>query len=291
MPLLLHAGRPPAPHDLWGAWNLEPTLVLGLGLLALVYWRGRARGGASEDNRWRRRAFAVAFAGVVLALVSPLDALSGALASAHMVQHVLLLLVAAPLFALSAPGGALLRGSPPSLRRTTARWRRRLRLTRRNLRVTRHPVVVWLVHVATLWLWHASVPYGAALEHEALHIFEHATFLGTGVLFWRVVVGSVASGRVSHGAGLLLVFTMALQSAFLSALLTFAPEPWYEQYATTTAAWGLDHLADQQLAGAIMWVPAGIIYVAVGLSLLVTWLRAVEDDQLRFERSALAGPS
>ncbi len=218
--------------------------------------------------------------GVGVALLSPLDALSVALASAHMVQHVLLLLVAAPLFALSAPVATLLRGAPAVVRQGSVAWRRRLRLTRANTGPLRHPVAVWLLHVGTLWFWHAAVPYEAAVEHHLLHVVEHASFLVTGVLFWHVVVAARALDRASHGLGVLLVFAMAMQSVFLSALLTFAREPWYSVYTATTAPWGLDPLADQQLAGVIMWVPAGLVYVAAGLGLLVAWIRATERHEL-----------
>jgi putative membrane protein len=277
--VLAHSGRPPAPHDLWGAWNLDPALILGAGVAAWAYRRGCSSGRDPVDI-WRARCFAAALVAIGVALVSPLDAASGALASAHMVQHVLLLLVAAPLLALSAPSTALLRGSPAVVRRAGGRWRRRLGLTRGNLRLLRHPVAVWLLHVTTLWFWHAAVPYDAALHHRLLHVLEHASFLVTALLFWRVVIGARAADRVPNGFGVLLVFAMAMQSVFLSALLTFAREPWYSGYATTTAAWHLEPLADQQLAGVIMWIPAGLVYLAAGLGLTVAWVRTAERQDL-----------
>jgi putative membrane protein len=274
--LLAHADRPPAPHDLWRAWNLDPLVITGLVVAAWAYRRGRARGPTSRDDPWRAPCFAAAIAAIAIALVSPLDALTSALASAHMVQHVLLVLVAAPLLALSAPSATLLRGSPLAVRRTVPRWRRRLHLTRAKLRALRDPVTVWLLHVATLWFWHASGPYDAALDSEPLHIVEHTTFFVTALLFWHIAIGARASGRVANGYGALLVFAMALQSTFLSALLTFAGTPWYSSYATTTRAWHLDPLADQQLAGLIMWIPAGLVYLGASLALIITWVRATE---------------
>ena len=279
-PVLAHPGQPPAPHDLWSAWNLDPVLLLGLLLAAWAYRRGQTGGPRRQVDRWRARCFTMALVALGLALVSPLDAASGALASAHMVQHLLLLLVAAPLLALSAPSSAILRGSPLAVRRAAGRWRRRLGLTHRNLRVLGHPTAVWLLQVGALWFWHAAVPYDAALASEPLHLLEHASFLVTAVLFWHVVVGSRGAGRVSNGLGVLLVFGMAMQSVFLSVLLTFARTPWYAGYANTTAPWGLDPLADQQLAGAIMWIPAGGIYLAAALALLASWLRAAEDGTI-----------
>ncbi len=137
---------------------------------------------------------------------------------------------------------------------------------------------MWLAHVATLWFWHAAVPYDAALASGLIHAVEHGTFLLTGVLFWRTVVGGRTATRVVPGFGVLLIFGMAMQSVLLSLLLTFARTPWYAGYATTTRAWGLDPLADQQLAGVIMWVPAGAVYVVAALLLLVAWVRASEGD-------------
>jgi putative membrane protein len=282
-PILAHPGQPPAPHDLWGAWNLDPVLLGGLLLAAWAFWRGQTSGPRRPVDSWRARCFSGALVALGLALLSPLDALSGSLASAHMVQHLLLLLVAAPLLALSAPSSAILRGSPLALRRASGRWRRRLGLTHGNLGVLRHPAAVWLLSVGVVWFWHAAAPYDATLDNQLLHVLEHASFLITAVLFWQVVVGVRGAARVSGGLGVLLVFAMAMQSVFLSVLLTFARTPWYSGYAATTAPWGLDPLTDQRLAGVIMWIPAGVIYLVVALALLVTWIRATEREMSRSE--------
>ena len=230
-PILAHPGQPPEPHDLWGAWNLDPVLLGGVLLAGWAYWRGQTSGPRRPVDSWRARCFTVALVALGLALLSPLDALSNALASAHMVQHLLLLLVAAPLLALSAPSSAILRGSPLALRRASGRWRRRLGLTHGNLSVLRHPAAVWLLSVGIIWFWHAAAPYDATLDNQFLHVLEHASFLVTAVLFWQVVVGVRGAARVSGGLGVLLVFAMAMQSVFLSVLLTFARTPWYSGYA------------------------------------------------------------
>lgn len=178
-----------------------------------------------------------------MALFSPLEAMAHSLASAHMVQHLLLILVAGPLLAVGL----------------------RLRMSLRWL----PPVAAWLLHTATIWFWHAPGPYVAAVANPLLHGLEHLSFLITAVLFWA----AVGMGRDVSGLGILLVFAMTLQSVLLSVLLTFAETPWYWVYSATTRAYGLEPLADQQLAGVIMWVPAGLVYTGIGLSLLVTWIR------------------
>jgi cytochrome c oxidase assembly factor CtaG len=283
--LLAQNSTPLGPQEVWGAWSLEPTVLLGLSVTIFVYRRGqlarstRPDGRASRsggDARWRTWCFTGGLAAVAVALVSPLDAMAGVLASAHMVQHVALVLVAAPLLALSAPAHTLLRGTPMAARRATGRWRRRLGLTPRTVRALITPAGAWLLHVGVLWFWHAAAAYDAALSNPLVHVLEHATFLLTALLFWRVVIGG--AGRVAPGYGVLLVFGMSMQSVFLSALLTFASTPWYDGYATTTQAWGLTPLADQQLAGVIMWVPAGAVYLAAGLTLMAGWINATERD-------------
>jgi putative membrane protein len=288
--ILAHPGRPPVPHDLWSAWNADPLVVVGLVVAAWVFWSGRRR---ARTTRGTPRAvyFSLALLVLAVALLSPLDALSRALASAHMAQHLLFTLVAAPLLALSAPASTLVRGAPAVVRRTAGRWRHRLHLTPRKTALLRHPAVAWLLYVGTLWFWHGAVPYDAALASEPLHVLSHATYLASGVLFWRVIVDSARSRGISPGLGVLLAFGAAMQSVFLSALLTFAATAWYSGYTHTTAPWGLEPLADQQLAGAVMWIPGGLIYLGTALALLAAWLREGGPPDLLPESLGAAPPS
>jgi putative membrane protein len=270
--ILTHPDQSLVPHDLWSAWNTDPLVFAGLLVGAWVFWSGRRRARRTHDSR-RPVFFALALLTLAVALLSPLDALSEALASAHMVQHLLFTLVAAPLLVLSAPTSTLMRGAPAVVRRATGRWRSRLRLTPRNTAWLRHPAVAWLLYVGTLWFWHGAVPYDAGLASEPVHVLSHAAYLVTGVLFWRVVIDSARGKGVSPGLGVLLAFAAAMQSVFLSALLTFSGTSWYSGYVNTTAPWGLEPLADQQLAGAVMWIPGGLIYLGTALALLVGWIR------------------
>lgn len=269
-----HAGLPPAPHDLLAAW--EPDLVVAATLL--VVWAVHRHGSRTSgfDLRRRSRLFNGGLAVIALALLTPLDTMSSALASAHMVQHLLLVLVAAPLLAWSRPMPTLMRAVPLGLQRAGWRAARKLRLARPGWGGRIPPFVIWLAYVATLWMWHGAGPYQAALRLESVHAAQHLTFLATGVMFWWFVIG--AGRRVpSEGTRILFVFAAAMQGVLLSALLTFAASPWYSHYLEYTAAWGLDPLTDQQLAGLLMWIPSGVLYTVVALVLLGAWLRQPGD--------------
>lgn len=285
--LLTHAGTGLEPHDMWTAWTFDPLVIAALVGAACAHHRGWRPG---PDTPIRRAAFWGGIVAVAVALVSPIDAMSGVLVSAHMVQHVLLILVAAPLLAVSAPGGALLRGTPLVVRAVTRAARRAVGLDAERLRHLRSPIGRWLLYVVTLWLWHASVVYGLAVEHEALHALEHTTFLASAFLVWSAILGPVRV-RVTRGLGLLGVFTLGLQGILLSVLLTFAREPYYAEHLAPPAAWGLDPLTDQQLAGVLMWIPAGFVHTGIALFLLVSWLREFDDTNDPDELVGAAQPS
>ena len=262
----MHVGAAPRPHDLWTSWSFEPAVVVGLALAAWLYARGvRAlwrRGGRGRVVApWRAWCYAAGLATLAVALVSPLDAMGEALFSAHMVQHLLLVVVAAPLVVLGEPLLATLWALPAGARRGLGRWARTrpVRVAWRGLRL---PAVVWLLHVGTLWIWHAPRLFERALRHPAVHALEHATFFLPALLFWWLLADRRARRRLGFGGSLLLLFAAALQSTVLGALITLAQRPWYLAYYDTTRPWGLSPLEDQQLAGLVMWVPAGFVYLA-----------------------------
>ena len=286
-----HEGSPPAPHDLWTAWTWDPVVVLGLVVGAWVYARGvralwRRAGAGRGIRRWQAAGSALGLATLFVALVSPLDALSSALFSAHMVQHLLLILVAAPLLVLGRPQIAGLWALPPSDRRRLTAWWRRATGPRVAWQALSRPLAAWALHSVSLWVWHLPSLYQAALHSPLIHALEHATFLGTALLFWWSLVHSTTRGRFGYGGGLFYVFTLAAQGTALGALLTFSQTPWYPVYAASVAAWGLSPLEDQQLAGLIMWIPGGLVYLAAGLWLVAAWLQAAEREMRRKERLA-----
>ena len=269
VPLVAHGQSFVTPAEAWGAWNPLALAALGSLFAGLVLVTGRsARHRASP---WRRRSLLGSVVALAIALGSPLEAMAAALASAHMVQHILLVLVAAPLLVVGAPMATVLAAGPARVRGIAVRLARNRGISNMS-RVARVPLVAWFSHAAALWLWHSAVLYDMALHHPWVHAVEHLTFLGTGMLFWSTVLGPHRRYRVSGPAAVLVVFTMGLQSVFLSALLTFSPTAWYGTYAISAPTWGLDPLTDQQLAGLIMWIPAGFVYFGTAITVLVTWL-------------------
>ena len=127
--------------------------------------------------------------------------------------------------------------------------------------------------VIALWCWHLPALYEAALSNGWLHGLEHATFLLTALLSWAAILAAGRRRTNRCGLAVLVLFVLATQSGLLGVLLTFAPRPWYPSYEATTEAWGLTPLADQQLAGVIMWIPAGSVYMVVALLLVSRWIR------------------
>lgn len=258
------------PHDLWSAWNLDPIVVLGMPLVAVLYWSG-ARGRGRPQPR-RSICFAAGMATVAVAVLSPIDALADVLVSGHMVQHMLLIMVAAPLIVMGDPG-TVMRGVPRDVRKPVGRWRHESGLTPARISRLSHPVTIFLASAGAIWFWHASVAYEAAAANPALHALEHATFLLTGILFWNVLLSPRPQSRLSPGASVLLIFAMAMQGVILSALLTFGDTPWYPSYEASAQLWNVDPIDDQRLAGLLMWIPGGLIYTGAALRSMGGWLR------------------
>jgi putative membrane protein len=293
-PLLAHAGRPMQPHDLWRAWSLEPGIVAALLASGWMYARGvervwRRAGVGGGIRRWQAACFAGGWVTLAVAMVSPLHPLGSALFSAHMVQHELLMALAAPLLVLGRPVIPFLFALPIGGRRAAGRWAKAEGVQSAWRGVT-GPFAAWLLHAAALWLWHLPGPYQAALRGEGMHTLQHASFLGTGLLFWWTVVHG-REGRMGYGASVFYLFATAMHSGALGALLTFAPRPLYPAYEGGAAAWGLTALEDQQLAGLIMWIPAGVSYVVAGLIVLAMWMRESERRAARWQARALLRPA
>ena len=246
----------------------EPSALIAVVVGGALYARGVLRlwhraGREHVVHRWQAACFGAGLLSIVVALESPLDNLSADLFALHMVQHLLLILVAGPLLVLGAPLAPLLWALPKASRRPLGSCCRRIALLAR-------PAVAVGLHSLALWLWHLPALYDAALRSRGLHVLEHVSFLATAALLWWTVLHIA---RRSQGLSILYLFGMALQSTLLGALLTFSATPWYTAHLASAPAWGLTPLEDQQFAGLIMWVPGAGVYLAAALGLFAVWFR------------------
>jgi putative membrane protein len=277
--LLFHEGKPHTWHDLARAWSFEPLVVAPLALTAILFAIGLRRLWREAPSRksikpWEACCFFVGWLALFVALVSPVHAWGRVLFSAHMTQHEILMLVAAPLLVLGRPVIAFLWAFPVN-------WSRRignlgkLRWLNRTWRLFTIPFVAWLVHAIVLWAWHIPILFEAVLHNEWVHTAQHLSFLISALLFWWALVHG-PQGVMGYGAAVLYLFTTSLHSGILGALITFAGSVWYPSYVGLTASWGFTPLEDQQLGGLIMWIPAGLVYVIAGMALFAGWLRESE---------------
>ncbi len=287
-PALAHDGEPHGAQNWWAAWSLEPGVMLLLGISAAAYTRGwramvRRGGGASGRLKAQSWAFVAGIFVLAIALLSPLDALAGQLFWVHMLQHNLLMLAAAPLLVLAYPLPAILLGLPAEARRGLGAGWRRLEWLRAAWGIASSPAVAWLLQAVLLWGWHSPFFYQASVENDLVHAIQHFSFLGSALLFWWVTLRTYGGSRANRGLAILYLFTTALYSGLLGALLTFSERLWYPIYAGRAEAWGISALADQQLAGTIMWVPAGMVYLAAALWMMKTWLDDMEAQEAHTE--------
>ncbi len=266
----------PGAQAAFGSWSVDPKLVVALLVTALIYgrgWRVLHRISPARFPAWRAVAFLGGLLTVWIAIASPLDAFSGLLLSAHMVQHLLLLSVAPPLILLGAPFLPILRGLP----RAFAHDGLGPFLTWPALqdfgRTLTHPVVCWFAAAISLCAWHVPAAFQLALASRGWHQFEHACFFGTSLLFWWPVVRPFPSR--SHWplwAIPLYLLAFDVVNTGLCALLTFSERVLYPVYETVPRLFGTTALSDQIAAGVIMWVPGSLIFLTPAVWLIATYL-------------------
>ena len=251
-------------------WQINPWLTGWLCLVLGVYLRGflpRMRKGASAFRPWRACLFVAGIFCFWIAVSSPLDSLGGYLLSVHMTQHLVLIMVVPPLVLAGNPGLPLMMGLPRSIRRNWIEPLLASSSVRKGFARVTSPVVGWVSLVLVTWVWHVPFLYELALVNARWHVFEHLCFTVAAFLFWWPVVQPYPI-RVGFPRWVLIAYllTADIQNTIFSALFCFSERVLYPTYAATSPAIGVDPLADQALAGAIMWVPGGIAFlVPVGV--------------------------
>jgi len=266
---LAHGTSPHAGGGAFSPWDLGALGLLALAGMLYVAGSVRLAARGAVHRRSERLAFAGGWLALVAAILPPLDSLAVSLFSVHMAQHELMMLIGAPLIIAGRPLPVCMAGmgsarrpvatllqSPPA----AAAWR-----------TLTAPVVAWILHGAAVWIWHVPPLYEAAAGSEAIHALQHATCVGTaGLFWWGMLYGRY--GRAGYGAAVFYVFTTTVHTGLLGAILTLATSSFYPGYAVTAAASGVDPIEDQQLAGLIMWVPAGIVLTVAGVALFAAWI-------------------
>jgi cytochrome c oxidase assembly factor CtaG len=278
--LLAHGAETHGDDPSWtfDPWIIVPLLVLGViyvvGSLAL--WQRTSAGRALRE--WQALAFVGSWLTLVAALVSPLHWLGEHLFSFHMIEHEILMAVSAPLLVVARPIGTLLWSLPRDIRLAAGRLLKRpaVSITWAWLSAGRNAT---LIHGVAIWAWHAPVLFDAAVASVAIHRLQHLSFLLTAILFWWSVLR-----RSNAGLAAWHLFITMLHTSVLGALMALAPRVLYQPQTATAAASGLTALEDQQLAGLIMWVPAGTLYAGAALALVALWIKRSSErraDALR----------
>ncbi len=267
---------------LTSTWDLQPSVLLGCAALLIGYAT------LTPLNSKHGYFFSAGVIALLLALVSPLDQLGDTyLFSAHMLQHLILLVIVPPL---------LLLGVPRQLAARAMHWR----VVNRAEHMLGLPLLAWVVGEATLWGWHIPVLYDAALLHQGVHIAQHLTFLITSTILWWPVIGPVPERRrMSPLAASAYLLATGLTSSVLGIILTFASPGIYAIYehppgspaiiALVRHGWGLSAATDQQLGGLLMWVVSTPIYLLAIVGMLVRWYREPEVDTVLPTSTAESG--
>jgi len=247
------------------SWVGPATAVVGLAAGGLIYtagWRRYRRRLPGRFAASHLAAFLGGLASLWVAIASPLDEAAEALLSAHMVQHILLLTVAPALLLLGDPLLPLLRGLPDAWRRSLVAPLLRRRWLRAAVHWLVHPLAALLLSSIIFWSWHLPTVYQLALRVPAIHLVEHASFLAGGLLFWYPVV-LPWPGRPRWPSGAMIPYLLAadVQNTVLAAVLTFSDRVLYPSYQFHGRATEAAALADQVLAGVIMWVPMSVVYL------------------------------
>lgn len=260
-------------------WIVTPLIAFGVLYVAgalVLHMRSRRQGGRT----WRVALYCGGWLSLAGSLVSPLHRLGEHLFTFHMIEHEIIMAVSAPLLVLANPIGPLLWSLPHRLRIMAGRAMRRDRVGA-VWRWLSDGTVATVLHGIAIWAWHAPVLFDAAVTNVAVHRLQHLSFFVSAVLFWWAVFR-----RSEAGAAAWHVFITMLHTSVLGALMALAPRVLYGAQTATATAWGLTPLEDQQLAGLLMWIPAGTIYAGAALALAMVWIKQTGE---RAEHGNVAG--
>jgi cytochrome c oxidase assembly factor CtaG len=280
------------------SWSARPWLAAALVATAAIYYRGWRALRRRDPIRWnvgKLSAFAGAEATIYIALVSPIETFAPLLLTVHMIQHMLLIMVAPILIWLAAPMLPLLRGLPRDIRRywiaPILRWRPLVILARTVV----HPASAWIIFAVATWLWHLPGPYERALADDRWHFVQHACFVAAGLIFWYPVVLPFPARPAVWSQWVLVPYLLFadVQNTLLAAWLTFSDRVLYPHYARMPRLGGLTALEDQAAAGVTMWVPGSVVFLGalawIGVRLM-TGLREAGGRRRQIRTAPVPSP-
>ena len=270
-------------------WNFSFFVLICLGLLLAIYFWGTrrllSRSNRKSAGKIKKWAFGGSLAALLVALISPVDVYSNDLFFVHMIQHLLLVMVAAPLIRISSPMAEYLWGLPESIRRPIGNMLAKKGLIRIFLHGVTTPLVAWFLFAIVMWVWHVPEIYDMALNSKQLHDFEHLTMFFVGIVFWWPVLGSpVLFQQLAFPFRFLYLFLALVQNVILAAILTYTDTAIYRFYADSPLHWGISSMADQQLGGVLMWLVGSMMFAGVTIVLIYMWLERDHRRMLKEQR-------
>ncbi len=276
----------PGVWTLLTRWEFDPLFMIVAGAASWWYLTAtRSVSRAHPNSPWPRKRSACFFSGIavmVIAVMSPPFSYDGVLFVVHMWQHILLMMVAAPLLLLGTPITLLLRSVSGPTRRNVIMPM----LHSRAMRAITFPVFAWLIFAGTMWGSHFSPLFNAALEHETVHWFEHMLYVTVALMFWwQVIALDPTPWRMAHPIRMLFVFLQMPQNSFLALAIYDTNRVLYSHYATSLRTWGPTPLEDQQLAGITMWVVGDLLFLAALGFVVASWVKHEEREGKRQDRA------
>ena len=262
------------PNAIWSQWNFDPWETFPVLIALGIYGVGLYATGIRAVSRARAACFVGGLFLILGVNVSPIHSAAEGMFSIHMIQHQILMLIAAPLIVAGRPALVMALALP-------LRWRKwtwsvaRTKPAAAAGRVARNPLAILLVFAAVLWMWHLPGPYEAAVRNNGIHAAEHIMFLGISLGFWAAVMRAGPRRRISYLAAILLIVGTLMLTGWLAAVLTFGGLV-YPLYAQRAMLLGINAARDAQLAGTIMWVPTTLIYFGAFAGLFTRWFRELD---------------
>jgi len=287
--LLAHGDSLITLADAWMSWHFFHPLTILLMIMAWWYQRGVIRlwqraGREHGIQSYQVALFYTALLTLFIALQSPIEVLAEMFFAVHMLQHMLLLFIVAPFIVLSGTPIALLWALPRPHARHIAQQFQQFSILRKIWSFMTDLPVATALFILIFWLWHHPLLYELALASELVHIIEHSSFILSGIIFWWALLRPNHLS-VPYARNVLILFITALQGTLLGVLMVFSKQAWYEPYLLTGEAYQFNALLDQQLAGAIMWLPGGFIYTLLAAFYFMKWMDQLDQPSYLVGRS------